>query len=270
MKTYQLQKIETSFHNYTAQFCENNNLHAMQQLKLAHCLRVAQNCKKIAGSFFLDENHRNVSVAIGLLHDIGRFKQWQEYETFSDIKSVDHGELGIKVIHEIGIINLTTLSTQKTIITAIQLHNKKTLPDNIPSKALQHLNIIREADRLDIINVVLTAIETGEIKRQPEILWNSAINGPVSTKILNAFKTGKSVNYADLKSMSDWLILHLQWICLLKYQGSVSTILEQKIIDRFRKIIPSQNNKTMNQCFEMTLCHLKTNSTATITSQNRL
>ena len=37
-----------------------------------------------------------IIMLIGLLHDYSRFEQWCKYNTFSDINSIDHGDLAVE------------------------------------------------------------------------------------------------------------------------------------------------------------------------------
>ena len=39
-----------------------------------------------------------------MLHDIARFEQVKRYHTFVDRNSVNHGELGVKILFEEGLI----------------------------------------------------------------------------------------------------------------------------------------------------------------------
>ena len=52
----------------------------------------------------LNQEQVNLATAIGLLHDIGRFEQVRLYHTFNDGKSVNHAEIGVKILFEDGLI----------------------------------------------------------------------------------------------------------------------------------------------------------------------
>lgn len=250
------EQIEKRFYDYIARFYELNKLPAMQQLKLDHSLRVANNCNEIAKGLFSTPEEIALARIIGLLHDIGRFEQWRRYGTFSDGKSIDHGELGLAVSQQEKIVDLMPYATQQIILKSIQLHNKISIPADISPQELLYLNIIREADRLDIIHIIITAIESGEIQKHPEMIWHASLNGDISKKVLSDFRSNNNINYADLKSMNDWLILHLQWISLLRYQGSIDTVKKQHILERFKKVVPRENLAEMNICILQVLDHL--------------
>ena len=73
-------------------------------LKIKHIERVANLSKKMAEELNLSEEDTQLAELIGLLHDIGRFEQIRLYHTFVDRKSVNHGELGAKILFEDGLI----------------------------------------------------------------------------------------------------------------------------------------------------------------------
>ena len=122
------------------------------KLKIDHTYRVAEIAERIAGSIGAD---RDVAWMLGMFHDIGRFEQYTVYGTFRDAKSVDHAEFGADILFEKderfkGIFE----EWEKVAETAIRLHNKLELPDDLDDKTLVYCNIIRDADKVDIFRVI--------------------------------------------------------------------------------------------------------------------
>lgn len=70
----------------------------MIKLKIDHTLRVVDNAVELAKNLSLPEDKIEIVRTIGLLHDIGRFEQWKNYQTFYDVDSVDHGNYGYEVL----------------------------------------------------------------------------------------------------------------------------------------------------------------------------
>ena len=68
--------------------------------KIKHTFRVMDLCEEIAESLNLTKEDITLAKLCGLLHDIGRFEQWNRYKTFVDSKSVDHGDFGSKHLKE--------------------------------------------------------------------------------------------------------------------------------------------------------------------------
>ena len=85
------------FKKYTNHYI---NLSDMCVLKVNHTFRVMNFCEEIAKSLDLSSKDIELAKLCGLLHDIARFEQWKQYQTFADLKSIDHGDYGIEILKE--------------------------------------------------------------------------------------------------------------------------------------------------------------------------
>ena len=65
--------------------------------KFHHTYRVMDFCEQIALS--VNEDIK-IAQLCGLFHDIGRFEQYKKYQTYSDIHSIDHSEIGAIILKE--------------------------------------------------------------------------------------------------------------------------------------------------------------------------
>ena len=74
------------------------------KIKIAHIERVAEIARKLAEELNLGQEDIEIAELIGLLHDIGRFEQIKNYNTFLDRDSINHAEYGVKVLFEDGLI----------------------------------------------------------------------------------------------------------------------------------------------------------------------
>ena len=99
-------------------------------LKINHTVRVKDLCIDIAKSLDLREEDIDLAAMCGLLHDIGRFEQWKRYETYDDLKSLDHGNLGVEILNHNKFINHFTKNNHNTILRAVKYHNKYFVPKN--------------------------------------------------------------------------------------------------------------------------------------------
>ena len=95
-----------------------------------------------------------LSKLIGLYHDVARFPQYKKFKTFNDIISINHGIEGSKIVKELLKDNSFFIENESIIVKAIKDHNSLTIPNNLTDKELEYLNIIRDADKLDILSVL--------------------------------------------------------------------------------------------------------------------
>ena len=145
-----------AFDAYTSRYDPGN---PMIRHKVEHTLRVAGNCERIAESLHMNDDDAAFAWFLGLLHDIGRFEQVRRYGTFVDSVSVDHAEFGADLLFRDGLINefpVRELSAGRLSLleTAIRLHNKLALPENMDDETRCFCNLIRDADKADIFRVV--------------------------------------------------------------------------------------------------------------------
>ena len=145
-----------AFRAYTAGYDPEN---PMIRLKIVHTFRVAGLCGRIAGSLGMTGAPLDLAWFLGLLHDIGRFEQVRRYGTFFDAKSVDHAEFGADLLFREGLIGRFPAEGlpegwPELSETAIRLHNKLTLPEDLDPKTRVFAEILRDADKVDIFRVV--------------------------------------------------------------------------------------------------------------------
>ena len=69
------------------------------KLKYDHTFRVVENAKEIAKSLNLDDKEKNRALVCALFHDLGRFPQVTEYDTFIDELSFDHGDKSYELLN---------------------------------------------------------------------------------------------------------------------------------------------------------------------------
>lgn len=145
-----------AFDEYVSHYDPQNPMIA---LKIAHTYRVASLAERIAKSLEQGEEISDFAWLLGLLHDIGRFEQVRQYGTFMDAKSVDHAEFGADLLFSDHLIDRFPAESLpegwlQITETAIRLHNKLNLPDDLDGLTLTMAKILRDADKIDIFRVV--------------------------------------------------------------------------------------------------------------------
>lgn len=175
------------------------------RLKKEHIQRVAKIAEEIAKSENLSDEDIDLAWLIGLLHDIGRFEQLKRFDSFIDSQTVDHAKLGIEVLTDNNNELLRKFCPDEKyheiILTAIGNHNKFKIDNSITEiRMLTHCKIIRDADKLDILNLLrFESFET--LFKKTEI-----IQEPISKQALKDFLDGKEIIRSIMKTdMDDWV-----------------------------------------------------------------
>jgi hypothetical protein len=193
----------------------------------------------------------NLAEAVGLFHDIARFPQFQQYRSFSDADTTDHGDLGVQTLENGKLLDGVFAEPRALILHSVQYHNKRELPRVLTAHEEKHLRLIRDADRLDIFFVCWDSIKTGHIHDHPEIIMNIDFNGPPSDEVLDQFERGDTIDYRNMKSMADRFILQLSWIHDMSYDSTKRLVRERGILKKFIDVLPVKTDRLM-RCFEKT------------------
>lgn len=145
-----------------------------------------------------------------LVHDIGRFEQFERFGTFRDDASVDHGDLGAEILRREGFLAECSPVAQDVVIQAVALHNKRELPAHVDEPLRTVLRVVRDADKLDIVPVVLAGIEP-ESDKEGVVVLGLADTEEWSPYVLEAVRQGKNPAYADLACVNDFRLLLASW-----------------------------------------------------------
>lgn len=143
-----LNKAKEEFEKYTSNYdLTNFNINK----KKYHSFRVMEISKEIATKMKLNNEEIELATLIGLLHDIGRFKQYQIAQTFNDLESFDHGDYGVQILEK-DIRNYIDIDKYDEIIKkAVKNHNKFEIEEGLTNKEELFAKIIRDADKIDIL-----------------------------------------------------------------------------------------------------------------------
>lgn len=193
----------------------------------------------------IDNENKEIAMIIALLHDIGRFDQAKELQSFrEDINNYDHATLGVKLLFENSLIRkfLDDDKYDEIIKIAIANHSKYIVDfDNMSEIQVLHSKIIRDADKLDsfrakyeddiytMANITKEEIENSLIS--DNILSDFMNNNELLEKIKKIVsECGKIIVDADKDSLEIELKEGNNNI-VTKYDKLVQNILKEKLIN---------------------------------------
>lgn len=235
------------FRNYVKEFYSDpeidNETKINIGLKEDHTYRVYRNITYLSKSLNLKEGEINLSKAIALFHDIGRFEQLRIYKTFSDRKSKNHSEIGLKVLDEKGILNQIEEREREILITAIKFHNVREVPD-LNEKDLFFCRLIRDADKIDIFKVWIDYFEH-KSSHDPSYGMDLYNSDEYSHNIVSDILADKISPIENVHTYNDIKLLLLTWIYDINFSPSLNLILKRRYIQKIFKILPE--NKEMEK-----------------------
>lgn len=233
-------KAKKAFKEYLKNYdSENSRI----KVKIQHIERTANIAKDLATHLNLDEEDIKLAELIGLLHDIGRFEQIKIYNTFADNKSINHGEYGVKVLFEDGLIRnfIDTDKYDEIIKKAVLNHNKDKIENNLDERTELHCKIIRDSDKLDIFYI----LTVGEKK----IAWESEdlSNYIISDEIYREFIEDKTINYNNRTNPADVLVSHFAYVYDFNFKYSLQLLKESNNVEKLYNRFIFNDKKTMER-----------------------
>lgn len=267
--TIDRKKVKNVFKKYTDNYDTSDE---KIKLKVDHTYRVAALSERIARSLGLGDDDTNLAWLIGMLHDIGRFEQLKNYGTFFDAESIDHAHYGVELLFEGGFIEkfvgenaakdlkgtkdlkeiavkseneekeTKEISELNILRTAIWNHSAYRVEEGLTDRVKMFCNIIRDADKIDILKVnydvtleVIYDVTTEELK-----------NSGVTDEVMKAFMEHHAVLRSLKKTPIDNLVGHAALVFELVYNESFKIVKEQGYIEKMLSYV-SDNQDTVKK-----------------------
>lgn len=267
--TIDRKKVKNVFKKYTDNYDTSDE---KIKLKVDHTYRVAALSERIARSLGLGDDDTNLAWLIGMLHDIGRFEQLKNYGTFSDAESIDHAHYGVELLFEDGLIEkfvsenaakdlkgtkdlketavkseseekeTKEISELDILRKAIWNHSAYRVEEGLSERVRMFCNIIRDADKIDILKVnydvtleVIYDVTTEELK-----------NSGVTDEVMKAFMEHHAVLRSLKKTPIDNLVGHAALVFELVYNESFKIVKEQGYIEKMLSYV-SDNQDTVKK-----------------------
>ncbi len=234
-------KVIRTFQDYVDNY---NSQDAKVRLKIEHTYRVSELCESIAQSLHLDAKNCSLAWLLGMLHDIGRFEQLRNYGTFNDARSIDHALYGAEILFEQGRIRdyLEDAGEDKLLRAAVAFHSAYRLPEGLDERTKMYCQILRDADKIDILKV--------NVDFPLEEIYNVSTeelrSAGVSESVMEAFAEGHAVLRSLKKTSADHVVGHLSLVYELVYPKSLMIVREQGYVQKLMNF-QSENPKTQRQ-----------------------
>lgn len=207
------------FDNYAKSKIKSSSVNPKPiEIKQQHSLRVLQNALLIRdpASTLSEET---ISLA-ALYHDLARFNQYLQFGTFKDSISRNHGAWAVKILKQEKLLRDMPQKQARQIMSAICLHNRAMLPKNLKGETLELCEIIRDADKLDILKVMDEHLAAQKSYDPTVILGLPDTNAPGNSAIPHKIFKREVAYYSDLKTLNDFRLLLGSWFFDMHFNGS--------------------------------------------------
>lgn len=227
------------FEEYTSRYTSDEvEIEANLRYKKEHSRRVRDHMLTLARDLKFDTNQMLLAEMIGLFHDIGRFEQYVKYHTFKDYLSEDHAKLGLTVLEREQIFSGRVMEPELEIIsTAIKNHNQRIIDEAVGGNTLVFCKLIRDADKLDILDQVIRFYE--DPNRTPYFaVERNHKDTRYSQEIIRGILRGEQISYSSVKTPVDIKLIRLAWLLDLSFPTAVEIAKRKKFLRRLWAFIP--------------------------------
>ncbi len=227
------------FCSFVDEFCSKNPEDQENiDLKKNHSLRVYQEAKHLTACLDAPERYIQLSRLTALYHDIGRFPQYFQYGSFNDKITVNHGLMGYKTLKNNSFLSGISAKERKTVLFGVLNHNRAKIPKALPESNLFVLEVVRDSDKLDIMNVLLAYFEDEANSNSVVTLGLDSHPDKYSQKVVDSLLSGKLVDYQDLVWINDFKLMLLSWVHDFNFSHTQSQVINRGYMERVLSLLP--------------------------------
>jgi len=237
--TEQVQELHLWFSQYAESFKDGDKvLRDSVILKENHTRNVCKEIDLIGRELGLNENELLISDCMALLHDVGRFEQFRKYKTFSDSRSENHSELGLRIIKEFDVLRNFSDDVADLICRAVRYHNRASLPDDETKECIYYSKLLRDADKLDIWRVVIEYYHRKDRKKNGTIELNLPDTLGYTQKVYDQVIKHEIVMSSNMKNLNDFKLLQIGWVFDINFKPALRAVKERKYVEQICEVLP--------------------------------
>lgn len=208
------------------------------QLKIDHTRAVCTEARALALAEGFSGRDALLAQIAGLLHDVGRFQQFRDYGTFRDGESINHGELGQRILMEERVLEVLSAEERDLVLAVVRFHNAYSIPEGLSERTVKFLKLVRDADKLDIWRVVLEFYEGSEEDRASAVGLGLPTGTGYSQEVIEQVIAGRLARLGAVATMDDFRVMQLGWAFDLNFAHSREETLKRRYMQRIASFLP--------------------------------
>lgn len=227
------------FTDYVHSFREVDHTHQRNfDLKEEHTAQVGLIMNRITRALGLAEDARRLAALTALFHDLGRFPQYQRYRTFRDPDSENHAKLSVRELTRHRVLHGLSPTERHLIGRAIIFHNRLALPAHLDPETLLHCQLIRDADKVDIMRVMAAEYRQPPSQQSSVVNLGLAASIEVRDEVYQRLFTGRIMSYSELVSANEFKVLQMSWVFDINFRPTFEIIKERADLDQIAATLP--------------------------------
>ncbi len=235
-----MEKIRVWFDDYVAGFYGDDEfVNANIELKEKHSRRTCEETLGLAEELGLTDNQKRIADAIAILHDVGRFEQFVKYRTYNDPRSVNHCLLGMEVLRQRNVLEQVDSKERELIEKAIEYHGLKELPGDLDGECLLFSQLIRDADKIDVLYVVTEYYRQYRDNPEEFMLELEFPDEPgYSAEVVGGILCGRRIDNSELRTLNDMKLLQLGWVYDVNFTATLKRIRQRRFLEHIIDFLP--------------------------------
>lgn len=227
--------LQDWFDKYVQSFySEDVDVQAHIRLKEDHTARVCNLMRELAASMNLAPEQALTAEVVALLHDIGRFSQYQKYRTFNDFRSENHACLGVRILRQEKVLDGIPAGERDLILKAVRYHNDRTVPPDDDDEAVFFAKMIRDVDKIDILEMVTSDEDGFKMLPSPEFGGVLTWSDDMALAILD----GQVGRYEQVRSAGDQMLFRMSWLYDMNFPWTYRKVRERRFLEKMASTFP--------------------------------
>lgn len=181
-------------------------------IKEKHTRRVCLHALDLTRSLKSSRSERELAFLAALFHDIGRFPQIRRYSTFNDRSSENHAILGVREIKARDLLEGLPATMRRRVLSAVMVHNRLKLPPGLDPAQLRLVRILRDADKMDILDVLIQYYKSRENGDNSALDLDLPRGENLSEAALADIEAARCVSMQNVSSVQDFRLLQTSWV----------------------------------------------------------
>ena len=244
-ETATLRELRAWFYDYAERFNRGGDAFRQNiEMKVEHTKRVCSEIVDLATRLKLGPEDIAFAESLALLHDVGRFEQYNRYGTFSDQKSEDHAQLGIRVLEKNRVLDRLEPAKRDLFFRCIGNHNRFHLPDGESEQCLFYSRLLRDADKLDIWRVLTGYYAVSDQPKNPALELDMPRSEKISDKITDAVLACRLADLRDIRTHTDLKVLQMSWVFDLNFLPTFQLVDTRRYLEIIAGSLPKNEQAT--------------------------
>ena len=214
-------------------------------LKIEHTYHVRDRCREIAEWLRFSEQDIELAATVGLLHDLGRFRQALQFGTMDDRVTGSHGEMSADIFLYSAPNKNLAADDISLIADALRYHNVYRLPKMLSGRHLLFTQIARDGDKLDIFRFYTDKSDNRAFR-----FIMSEGEGDYSPEMLEGVLNGKNLRVSGIRNKNDRKLMQISLIYDMNFGYSFRWMLEKDYLGIISGVADGTADDTMRKVYD--------------------